>query len=79
MIAFLPAFMLSNFVFPLSSLPQFLQWISYLFPARYMVSIVRSVMLKGAGMEVLWPQVLILALYATVSISIASFMYARRA
>lgn len=79
MVAFLPAFMLSNFVFPLNSLPAALQWISYLFPARYMVAIARSVMLKGAGMEVLWPQVLALGVYAAVSLTIATLMYARRA
>lgn len=79
LIAFLPAFMLSNFVFPLYSLPAVLQWISYLFPARYMVAIARSVMLKGAGMEVLWPQVLALGVYAAVSLTIATLMYARRA
>lgn len=79
MVAFMPAFMLSGFVFPLSSLPAFLQWTSYLFPARYMVDVVHSVMLKGAGMDILWPQVVILAVYAVISLSIATVMYARRA
>ncbi len=78
LISFLPAFMLSGFAFPLDSIPPFLQLVSYAFPGRYMVAISRGVFLKGAGWDVLWPQVLALAVYALATIAIASALYARR-
>ena len=79
LIGFLPGFMLSDFAFPLNSVPGFLRFASYLFPGRYMVTITRSVFLKGAGLEVLWPQIASLALYAAIGLTLASLAYARRA
>lgn len=78
-VSFLPGFMLSGFVFPLPSIPRALQVVSYLFPGRYMVVIARSVFLKGAGAAVLWPQIGALAIYAVVSLTIATLLYSRRA
>lgn len=78
MISFLPSFMLSGFAFPLDSLPVFLQWVSYAFPGRYMVIVARSVFLKGTGIVELWPQVVSLAIYAVVSLTIATLLYSRR-
>lgn len=78
LISFLPAFMLSGFAFPLDSIPAFLRGISYIFPGRYMMTISRGVFLKGAGLDVLWPQVAALAVYAVVSVLIASALYRRR-
>jgi ABC-2 type transport system permease protein len=79
MVAFLPGFMLSGFAFPLNSIPVFLQWVSYLFPARYMTVITRAIFLKGAGMTVLWPEMTALAVYAVAGLTIASLLWARRA
>ncbi len=78
LISFLPAFMLSGFAFPLDSIPRFLQFVSYLFPGRYMIAISRGVFLKDAGWDILWPQVLALAVYGLATILIASRLYARR-
>ena len=52
----LPSFMLSNFIFPLRSMPEVLQLVSHIVPARYYIPIVRGVLLKGLGPEVLWEQ-----------------------
>jgi ABC-2 type transport system permease protein len=78
MIAFLPAFILSGFAFPLESIPPVLQGISYLFPARYMILISRGVFLKGAGFPELWPQLALLSAYSVAVIVIASALYGRR-
>jgi ABC-2 type transport system permease protein len=78
MVSFLPGFMLSGMAFPLNSIPKALQFISYVFPARYMVVIARGVFLKGAGLPILWPQVVLLAVYAVVSLTLASVAYSRR-
>ena len=48
---FLPSFLLSGFIFPIASLPTFLQVVSYAVPARYFLVIIRAVMLKGAGLH----------------------------
>ena len=78
MVSFLPGFMLSGFAFPLNSVPKVLQWISYAFPGRYMVTISRGVFLKGAGLAVLWPQIAALTAYALIAITISSVAYSRR-
>jgi ABC-2 type transport system permease protein len=79
MVAFLPGFMLSGFAFPLNSIPTVLQWVSYLFPARYMTVITRAIFLKGADLSVLGPEVTALAVYAIVGITVASLLWSRRA
>ena len=66
-----PMFILSGFSFPISSMPDFLQWITYLDPLRYFLVIIRATFLKGVGMEVLWPQMLSLTTIALVLLSIA--------
>jgi len=78
LIGFLPTFMLSGFIFPISSLPIALQAISFLFPGRYFMVITRTIFLKGGGMEVLWPQMLALTIFAVVMVSLAASMYRER-
>lgn len=79
LIAFLPTFMLSGFVFPISSMPWALQAVSYCFPGRYFMVITRTIFLKGGGMEVLWPQMLALTIFAVTIITLAASMYRERA
>jgi ABC-2 type transport system permease protein len=78
LLAFLPTFLLSGFVFPLDQIPTFLQWISALFPARYMVTISRGVFLKGSGWAEVWPELAALGGYAVVALAAASVLYSRR-
>jgi ABC-2 type transport system permease protein len=56
----LPTLLLSGFIFPLDSLPRPLQWLSHVVPARWFLTIVRGIMLKGAGLATLWQETLIL-------------------
>jgi ABC-2 type transport system permease protein len=56
-----PMFVLSGFSFPISSMPDVLQWITYLDPLRYYLVIIRGTYIKGVGMGVLWPQMLALS------------------
>jgi ABC-2 type transport system permease protein len=78
MVSFLPGFMLSGFAFPLNSIPRVLQVISYAFPGRYMVEISRGVFLKGASLAVLLPQIVALAVYALIALTLSSLAYSRR-
>ena len=79
LVSFLPTFMLSGYIFPLSSLPWVLQFLSYLYPARYFMVITRTVFLKGGGLSVLWPQLAALAVFAVVITTLAAFLYRERA
>ncbi len=79
LVSFLPTFMLSGFVFPISSLPWALQFVSYFFPARYFMVITRTVFLKGGDPRVLWPQVAALAIFAVVITVLSAALYRERA
>jgi len=56
----MPTILLSGFVYPIENMPQWLQYITMLNPATYFITIVRSIMLKGVGLEVLWKETLTL-------------------
>ena len=73
---FLPAFLLSGFVFSIYLMPLPLQIVSYIVPARYLVTISKGIYLKGLGMEYLWPSALMLTASATffVVLSIKKFV-----
>jgi ABC-2 type transport system permease protein len=70
--SFLPAFLLSGFIFAIESMPNVIQVITYIFPARYFVSILKGIFLRGVGLEVLLGQVLMLLLYAGLVFLIAT-------
>jgi ABC-2 type transport system permease protein len=57
----MPAITFSGFGFPISTMPQWLQYFTYLSPLRYFLVVLRSTYLKGVGMEILWPQMLAMA------------------
>ncbi len=56
----LPTILLSGFIFPIENMPNVLQWISNLIPARWFIIIVKDIMLKGVGMAYVWKETLIL-------------------
>jgi ABC-2 type transport system permease protein len=57
----MPMMLLSGFVFPIENMPAAIQPFTYLIPLRYFLVILRSIFLKGVGLETLWPQALALA------------------
>ncbi len=74
----LPSIFLSGFFFPLDAMPPVLQWISYAMPMRYYLVIVRSLLLKGVGLEVLWPEVLALIIFGVVIMGAAALRFKKR-
>jgi ABC-2 type transport system permease protein len=56
----MPMMLLSGFVFPIENMPAAVQPFTYLIPLRYFLVILRSIFLKGVGLETLWPQALAL-------------------
>ncbi len=67
----LPAFLLSGFVFPIENMPLVLQIFTHVIPARYFVTILRGIYLKGVGLSVLWGEALFLAVFGGVVLTIA--------
>lgn len=59
----LPVILLSGFVFPISAMPLPIRIATYFIPARYYLICVRGIFLKGVGFSVLWPEILMLALF----------------
>ncbi|MGQ9918711.1 MAG: ABC transporter permease [Bryobacteraceae bacterium] len=70
--SFLPAFLLSGFVFAIENMPPVVQQITRIVPARYFVTILQGIFLKGVGLEVLWAPAGFLLLYAVVVFAVAS-------
>ncbi len=70
-----PAFTLSGFAFPISSMPTVMQWITYVDPLRYYLVVLRGTFLKGTGIAILWPQMAAMAILgvALLTISILRF------
>lgn len=77
-LVFLPAMLLSGFMFPVASMPVVFQYITLLNPIRHFLEIVRGVFLRGAGLEMLWPQFLALALLAAGLLTAASRRFRKR-
>jgi ABC-2 type transport system permease protein len=67
----LPSFLLSGFVFPVSSMPVVLQVLSNVAVNKFFLVALRGIMLKGAGLDAVWPQFLYMAIFAAVTLGIS--------
>ena len=74
----LPFIFLSGFFFPVEAMPRVLQWISYLIPLRYLLVITRGIILKGAGITILWEQALALVLFASAMLLLAASRFRKQ-
>jgi ABC-2 type transport system permease protein len=76
--SFLPTFMLSGFIFPISSMPPFLQIVTYAVPARYFLTALRAIVLKGAGIETFWRDLLALSGFGAAVLTLAAVRLRRQ-
>jgi ABC-2 type transport system permease protein len=76
--SFLPTLMLSGFIFPIASMPAALRAITAIVPARYFLVALRGILLKGVGLEIIWPQLAALGLYSAVVLLLASVRLRRQ-
>lgn len=74
----MPMIYLSGFTFPIENMPRVIQYLTYLLPLRYFLTIVRSVFLKGVGFDVLWPQLLGLVAWGTGILMLAQWRSRKR-
>jgi ABC-2 type transport system permease protein len=70
--SFLPSFLLSGFVYAIETMPPVIQVITHIIPARYVVTIMKGIFLKGVGIQVLWGEIGFLALYAAIIFLLAT-------
>jgi ABC-2 type transport system permease protein len=75
---FQPFFLLSGFAFPIRNMPESIQFLTLLDPLRYFIEIVRGVFLKGTGVTVLWPQIVALAVFGLVILSLSAMRFRKR-
>jgi drug efflux transport system permease protein len=75
---FQPFFLLSGFAFPVRNMPVAVQYLTYLNPVRYFLEIVRGLFLKGSGVSVLWPQMLALATFGVVILTLSAMRFRKR-
>ncbi|MGE5360540.1 MAG: ABC transporter permease [Bacteroidales bacterium] len=76
-VAFLPTFLLSGFIFPIASMPVPIRMVTTIVPARYFLVALRGIVLKGISLTVVWREVLALAIYAVGVLTLASVRLAR--
>lgn len=75
---FLPAFLLSGFMFAIPNMPAVVQVITYAVPARYYVELVKGIFLRGVGAGILWVDVVFLLVFAVVATTAAILLFHKR-
>jgi ABC-2 type transport system permease protein len=68
---YMPALLLSGFIFTIATMPVALRALTWVVPARYYVTVSRGILLKGVGADVLWPQGIAMIVFATVGLGLA--------
>lgn len=74
----MPMIYLSGFAFPIENMPQIVQYLTYVIPLRYFITIIRGVVLKGVGISTLWPEMLILFLMGVGTLLLSSIRFRKR-
>lgn len=74
-VTYLPSFMLSDFIFPIKNMPVIIQIITYIVPAKYMIVVLKGIILRGVGYPVLMTQIVFLLIFCilVVALSIKKF------
>jgi ABC-2 type transport system permease protein len=75
---FLPAFLLSGFIFTIANMPEAIQMVTYLVPARFFVVILKGIYLKGVGLEILAGQAGMLVFYGFVMVLLARMKFKKK-
>ena len=75
---FLPSVLISGFMFPRESMPLIFNWLGNLLPLTFYLQILRGIILKGVGISVLWVQVLALAVFITVLLTISIKKFSKK-
>lgn len=77
-LTFLPSFLLSGFMYAIANMPPPIQVMTHVVPARYFVALLKGIYLKGIGLDVLWLEAILLALFGAVMIALANVRFEKR-
>lgn len=77
-LTFLPAFLLSGFMYSISNMPLPIQIITHLIPARYFVAILKGIYLKGIGMNIVWTEGIFLVLFGIAVIAVSNRKFKKK-
>jgi len=77
-ITYLPALLLSGLMFAITNMPRPLQVITYLIPARYFVKLIKSIYLKGVGLEILMIEACLLTIFGAVMVTLANVKFKKK-
>jgi len=72
------AILMSGFMFPIENMPKLMQYLTYINPVRYFITIVRELFLKGSGLSYLWLQGLIMTIFSIVIITFSAIRFQKR-
>jgi len=72
---FMPTMLLSGFAYPIANMPQVIQWFTFLNPLRYFMVVIRSIFLKGVGIEILWVQLVPLLVMGLSVITLSALRF----
>jgi drug efflux transport system permease protein len=75
---FTPAILLSGLIFPISNMPPFFQYLTYLNPLRYFVVVVQGIFLRGDGLAVLWPQMVGMVVLGVTLLTLSVLRFQKR-
>ncbi len=75
---FLPSILLSGFMFPFAGMPRVIQWLAEVLPLTHFLRLIRGVMLRGAGLPELWPDVAALIAFTAVMMTLAISRFRKR-
>ena len=73
-----PMIYLSGMIFPIENMPRVIQLATYAIPLRYYAEIIRGVFLRGSGLDVLWPEAVILAAMGVAIVAVAAMRFQKR-
>jgi ABC-2 type transport system permease protein len=77
-LAMIPMVYLSGLIFPIENMPPAIQLVTYLIPLRYYAEIIRGIFLRGSGIDVLWPEAVVLLGMGVTIMAVASLRFRKR-
>lgn len=72
---YMPTVLLSGFAYPIANMPKVIQWFTFFNPLRYFLVVIRSIFLKGVGIEILWTQLVPLFIMGLVVITLSTLKF----
>lgn len=78
MISLLPSLLLSGFIFPIEGMHPIIQVFTNITPAKFYISILRAIILRGVGISAIWENVMYLAVFSIVTLMVAGLIYKKK-